>query len=128
MMTCNSVVISHAISSPTSLYMVSFPFPIVRNTCSFHILSKLLIFIRHKQGYFNSPPPPISRQYGKYSTAYGPIKLQDFHIRIARCHSYIIIFLTDLVCLRSNLEFERCHYSEFVCLFISSNCRPVMTN
>ena len=40
--------ISYRISSPTSLYMVTFYFLIDRNTFSFHILSKLLIFVGHK--------------------------------------------------------------------------------
>ena len=35
--------------------MVGFPFLIVRDTFSLHTLSKILIFIRHKQGFFKFP-------------------------------------------------------------------------
>ena len=55
---CSSVVISYSISLPTSLYMVTFPFLIIYNTLSLHILSKTLILILHKQGFLKSPPPP----------------------------------------------------------------------
>ena len=45
--TCNTVVISYTISSPTSLYMVTY----THSTFSIHLLSKLLIFIRHMQDF-----------------------------------------------------------------------------
>ena len=51
----NSVVISYSISSPISLHMVIFLFLIVHNTFSLHILSKILIFIQHKQGFLKFP-------------------------------------------------------------------------
>ena len=41
---CNSVVISCKISLQTSLCMVTFPFLIVRNTFSLHILSNFFNF------------------------------------------------------------------------------------
>ena len=70
---CNSVVISYRISSPTSICMVTFPFLIVRSTFSLHVLSIFSIFVLHKQGVFKFLA--LSGQYGKYPTAYEPIKL-----------------------------------------------------
>ena len=55
--TCNSIVISYKISSLTSLCIVTIPLLIVRNTFSLHILSKILIFIRHRQAFFKFPLP-----------------------------------------------------------------------
>ena len=55
--TYNSVVISYKFSTPTSPCMVTFPFLIVRNTFSLHIMSKFLFFIRYKQGFFKFPAP-----------------------------------------------------------------------
>ena len=53
--TCNSVVISQRISSLTSLYIVSFPFLIVRNTFSLHMLSKIW-FLFDTSKVFLKPP------------------------------------------------------------------------
>ena len=53
--------------------MVTFSFLIVRDTFSLHMLLKILIFVGRKQGFFNHPPS-LSGQYGKYLTAYEPIK------------------------------------------------------
>ena len=68
--------------------MATFPFLIVRNTFSIHILSNILIFIRHKSGFSKSSP--LSGQYEKYSTSYEPIELKDFRIQTAYWRSYII--------------------------------------
>ena len=53
--TCNSVVISYRLFSLTSLQVVNFPFVIVRDTFSVYVLSKILILIRHKKGFFRFP-------------------------------------------------------------------------
>ena len=87
--TCNSIVISNRISSLPSPCMVTFPLLIVCNTLTLHIMSNILIMIHHKQGFFRFPP--LNEQYGKYPTAYKPIKFQDFRTRTACCHSHIII-------------------------------------
>ena len=62
MKSCHSVFISCCVSSLTSLYMVTFPNIVVRNTFSFHILTKLLIFIRRKQGLFKFLPERTIRE------------------------------------------------------------------
>ena len=68
--------------------MVTFPFLIVCNTFSLHMLLKILIFIRHKDGFFKFPP--LSGQYEKYPTTYEAINLLDFRVRTACCHSLVI--------------------------------------
>ena len=82
--TCNSISAWWRISSPTSLYTVTFLFLIGLHTFSLHILWKILIFIRRKRGFFKLKP--LNKQYGKYPTAYKPIKMEDPRIRTAHCH------------------------------------------
>ena len=55
--------------------MATFPFLIVCNTRSLHILSESLIFIRNKLGFLKFPPDEAIR---KYPTTYEPIKITGF--------------------------------------------------
>ena len=59
---CSFVVISYSISLPTSLYQATVSFLIVHNTFSLHILSKFIVFIRHKQGFLKFPPERTIRE------------------------------------------------------------------
>ena len=73
----------------TSLSMVTFPLLIVRNTFSLRVLTRILIFICHKQDLFFK----FSRrsgQYGKYLIAYELVKLRHFRTRTAGYHDHII--------------------------------------
>ena len=67
----------------TTLYMVAFPFLIVRNTFSLHKLSN---FYSTQVRLFKIP---LERAIREKPTAYEPIKLQHFRIRTGRCHSHI---------------------------------------